>query len=247
MISNGNDPEPTHFPPFAVLMMPVTDLSVSSLIDAVEQADSPERLIQAVQSLAAARSELGIPTLIRALGFNNPAAAAAAVQGLIEMGSPAVRPLLDSLDDYNYGARAWSIRALVTIADPEALAVLQAAAAHDFAPSVRRAATKGLGALRWSLLPLSQQVAAQRSAADILLTVTQDTDWSLRYAAVVGLQALGLAAVQPTLRTQIVDALQQLAETESDLAVHARVRRAMVQLADLLSCDRDLDDLPLLP
>jgi phycocyanobilin lyase beta subunit len=219
--------------------MPVTESpSVHSLIDAVEQADSPERLIHAVQSLASARSELGIPTLIRALGFNNPGAAAVAVQGLVQMGAMAVRPLLDSLDDYNYGARAWSIRALVTIADPQALAVLLSAAAHDFAPSVRRAAAKGLGLLQWSLLPASEQLMAQQSAAETLLTVTQDADWSLRYAAVVGLQALGLAAVEPDLHTQIFVALQQMAETESDLAVQARVRRAIAQLANATSNDR---------
>jgi len=38
---------------------------------------------------------------------------------------------------YNYGARAYSIRALAAIADPCALDVLVTAAATDFAPSVR--------------------------------------------------------------------------------------------------------------
>jgi phycocyanobilin lyase subunit beta len=219
--------------------MPVTESpSVHSLIHAVEQADSPERLIHAVQSLASTRSELGIPTLIRALGFNNPGAAAAAVQGLVQMGSKAVQPLLESLDDYNYGARAWSIRALVTIADPQALDVLLSAAATDFAPSVRRAAAKGLGSLQWSLLSPDHQSTAQHAAMETLAGVAQDADWSLRYAAVAGLQALGSAAQTADLGTQIFTLLQQMAETESDLAVQARIRNAITQLARSTSNDR---------
>jgi phycocyanobilin lyase subunit beta len=175
--------------------------------------------------------------LIRALGFNNPGAAAVAVQGLVQMGSAAVQPLLTSLDDYNYGARAWAIRALVAIADPRALTVLLSAAATDFAPSVRRAAAKGLGALQWSLLPVDDQAAAQSRAAATLLSVMQDADWSLRYAAVVGLQALG-AAAQPDLHAQIFATLQQMATTESDLAVQARVGRAIALLSLSPSSDR---------
>ncbi|WP_416670157.1 HEAT repeat domain-containing protein [Egbenema bharatensis] len=203
--------------------------SVQKLIQDVEQADSPERLMMAVQALASARSETGMPMLIRALGFNNPGAAAVAVQGLIKMGAVAVQPLLDLLDDYNYGARAWAIRALVAIADPRALDVLLTAAAADFAPSVRRAATKGLGTLQWHLLPDHDSIAAQGRVLQTLLAIAADSDWSLRYAATVGLESLGKAA-HPNLLTQILTRLQQMVETESDLAVQARVRRAITVL-----------------
>ena len=206
-------------------------ISVQKLIQDVEQADSPERLMMAVQALVSVRSEAGIPMLIRALGFNNPGAAAVAVQGLVQMGAVAVQPLLELLDDYNYGARAWAIRALVAIADPRALDVLLTAAAADFAPSVRRAATKGLGTLQWHLLSDDDAIVAQGRVLETLFVIAEEPDWSLRYAATVGLEALGRAA-NPDLLTQILKRLQQMVETESDLAVQARVRRAITVLTN---------------
>lgn len=212
--------------------MPVSDpISVQKLIQDVEQADSPERLMMAVQALVSVRSEAGIPMLIRALGFNNPGAAAFAVQGLVQMGAVAVQPLLELLDDYNYGARAWAIRALVAIADPRALDVLLPAAAADFAPSVRRAATKGLGTLQWHLLSDDDAIVAQGRVLETLFVIAEEPDWSLRYAATVGLEALG-RATNPDLLTQILTRLQQMVKTESDLAVQARVRRAITVLTN---------------
>jgi phycocyanobilin lyase beta subunit len=203
--------------------------SLQSLIHAIDQAGSSEQLISAVQALATARQEAGIPTLIRALGFNNAGAAAIAVRGLVEMGTAAVQPLLELLDDYNYGARAWAIRALVGIGDPRALEVLLAAAEADFAPSVRRAATKGLGFLQWQLLPDEQVALAQKQVLESLLKITEDSDWSLRYAGIVGLQALALAL--PSSPEAIIR-LQQMSETDTDRAVQARSRMALKVLAD---------------
>lgn len=71
---------------FSCPMTTSNSVNVQPLIDAIDQADSPERLVGAVQALAAAQQEAGIPTLIRALGFNNPGAAAIAVRGLVQMG-----------------------------------------------------------------------------------------------------------------------------------------------------------------
>jgi len=51
------------------------------LIQAVEQADSSEGLLNSVKALAAASSKQAIPTLITVLGYNNPGAAVAAVEG----------------------------------------------------------------------------------------------------------------------------------------------------------------------
>lgn len=204
--------------------------SLQTLVDAIEQADSPERLIGAVQALAAARLEAGIPTLIKALGYNNPGAAMVAVRGLVQMGEAAVMPLLTLMDDYNYGARAYAIRALAAIADPRALDVLLVTAETDFAPSVRRAATKGLGLMRWLQLPLDRVAMAQQKALASLLTISQDDDWSLRYAAIVGLQGLALAA-QP-LTAQIAAHLQQMVDTETDLAVRSRALWAIATLAN---------------
>lgn len=201
----------------------MTTIDTADLIRAVEQADTPPRLLAAVKTLAKAQTEAGIPTLIAVLGYNNPVAAEIAIDGLIQLGSAAVQPLIDLLDQYNYGARAYSIRALAAIADPRALDVLLAAAATDFAPSVRRAAAKGLGGLQWDLLGENQRSQAQIQAIETLSSIAQDVEWSIRYAAIVGLQGL---AQKPELRESIAPVFEQLAQTDADAAVRARVALA---------------------
>lgn len=194
------------------------------LIEAIEQADSPVRLIAAVKALASARLEAGIPTLIAVLGYNNPGAALTAVEGLIQLGEVAVSPLLEKLDGYNYGARGYAIRALAAIASPRALDCLVSAALTDFAPTVRRAAAKGLGNLRWQQLPSEQRPTAQAKSLETLCLVSQDPDWSIRYAAVVGLQTLATHAT--SISQPILAQLQQIAQSETDPAVRARVQLA---------------------
>lgn len=196
--------------------------SPQELIRAIEQADSPGRLVASVRALAAARLEVGIPTLIAVLGYNNPGAAVAAVEGLIQLGEIAVQPLLEKLDAYDYGARAYAIRALAGIADPRALDILVEAAVTDFAPSVRRAAAKGLGNLRWHTLNAEQIQSAIARALETLLLISQDQDWAIRYAAVVGLQAL---STQLEVRSSIQKRLAEMA-LDNDPAVRARVQMA---------------------
>ena len=196
------------------------------LIRAVDEADSPERLIAAVKALADAQLDSGVETLIRALGFNNPGAAVMAMKGLIRMGSSVVPALLAQIDDYNYGARSYSIRALAAIADPQALDVLQKAAATDFAPSVRRAACKGLGLMQWSSLPPEQIAERQQQTWATLQQVIQDADWSIRYAAVCGMSGLAIAAHAPVLRTAVCQTLAQITAQDNELAVQARAQLA---------------------
>lgn len=210
----------------------MTNSAAVELIQSVEQADSPARLVAAVRALADARLEAAIPTLITVLGYNNPEAAVTAVDGLVQLGELAVPKLLEQLDDYNYGARAYSFRALAAIGDPRALDVLLNAAETDFAPSVRRAAAKGLGNLNWTKLPAAELEIACQKALKTLLLLSQDPDWAIRYAAVVGLQALAVSEpfTQTGLVTQIQERLVQLAQTDADLAVKARVWMASEQL-----------------
>jgi len=202
------------------------------LIRAVEEADSSARLLDAVQQLAAAGSKEAIPTLIAALGYNNPGAAVAAVDGLVHIGEAAVQPLLALIDNYNYGARAWAIRALAGIGDAQALNILLDAAKTDFSLSVRRAATRGLGTIRWYQLPPEQVQSAQAQVLEALLLVCQDPEWVVRYAAVTALEAL--AQAQPALIPQILAQLEQIAQTDTDLAVSTRVRMAQQKLQNLL-------------
>ncbi|MBE7386000.1 MAG: HEAT repeat domain-containing protein [Leptolyngbya sp. SIO1E4] len=205
-------------------------LSISNLIDAVEAADSAPALVQAVRSLAAAQSPEAIPTLIKVLGFNNPGAAVAAVDGLVTLGREAVPALLAQLDGYNYGARAWAIRALAIIGDPRALDILVETARGDFALSVRRAAAKGLGLIDWRQLPVAERAIAQASALSALQVALADPEWVVRYATVMGLA--GLAA---TLKAQGEDIseiqaqLQTCARDDSEVVVRARAQWALTQ------------------
>ena len=93
----------------------MTTLPVQDLVDAVRQADTALGLLQATQALADAAHPDGAACLVEVLGFNNPGAAVAAVEGLIAIGEPAVDTILTNIDGYNYGARAWAVRALAGI------------------------------------------------------------------------------------------------------------------------------------
>lgn len=196
------------------------------LIRAVALADTPARMVTAVQNLAAAKDPAAIPTLIAVFGYNNPGAAIVAVAALTEFGEKAVPQLLAQIDDYNYGARAYSIRTLAAIADPRALDVLISAAATDFAPSVRRAAAKGLGNLHWHKLGFPESQIAPQQALETLLFISQDSDWSIRYAAVVGLQSLTKIG---DLQQPIRDRLKEMLATDAEKAVRARVQLAQSQ------------------
>ena len=197
----------------------------NQLILAVEQADSADGLLEAVKALAAAKIETAIPTLIEVLGFNNPGAAVAAVDGLIDLGEVVVPYLLDKIDNYNYGARAWATRVFAGIGDPRALELLLDAAERDFSLSVRRAAAKGLGSILWWRLPQDEAKLAQAKVLKTLLLVSQDSEWVVRYGAVVGLESLCMTLVesQPLLIPQILAKLEHIAKTDPEAVVCARV------------------------
>ncbi|WP_204139285.1 HEAT repeat domain-containing protein [Halomicronema sp. CCY15110] len=210
--------------------MLVTDsANVQSLIDAVDTADSATALIGAVRSLAAAQSPAAVTTLITVLGFNNPGAAVAAVDGLVALGQAAVPALLEQLDGYNYGARAWAIRALSMIGDPRALDVLIETARGDFALSVRRAAAKGLGGIDWDGLPDERRIPAQTLAIDTLLGALNDPEWVVRYAAIVGLSGLLAVRPQPDAAVENVrDRLASCSRDDAEVVVRARAQMALM-------------------
>jgi phycocyanobilin lyase beta subunit len=199
---------------------------MDELIRAVSVAETPEQMVTAVKNLAAAQDPLVIPTLIAVFGYNNPEAAIVAVAGLTELGEIAVPQLLDQIDDYNYGARAYSIRTIAAIADPRTLSVLIDTALTDFAPSVRRAAAKGLGNLQWEKLDISESQIAINRALETLLLICEDTDWSIRYAAIVGLQALAKVAI---MQAPIFAKFQLMLTKDTEKAVRARLQLALAQ------------------
>jgi len=203
-------------------------------LHAVEVADSAQTMFSAVEALAELQDEGAIDMLIRVLGYNNPGAAVAAVEGLIKIGTPAASALLSQIDGYNYGARAWALRVLAGIGDPRGLDLILTTASEDFSLSVRRAAAKGLGTIQWEKLPPDERPAAQIKARDVLLEIVkQDPEWVVRYAAVVGLQGVAMAAAQAgfaSLAEPILAGLGDRACVDETPAVKARAQWAISQL-----------------
>lgn len=209
---------------------------LSQLIQAVEEADSSKLLLEAVKNLADAQLEGAIPILIEALSYNNPGAAVASVDGLIKLGYPSVPALLELLDMHNYTARSWALRALSGIGDPRGLVTLIGVATADFAMSVRRAAVKGLGTMKWAWFPDEMRDIAQEEALDALLFVAQqDEEWVVRYAAVVGLQSLAMtiADTHPEWRSEIQTQFNLMSCNDEVLAVRGRVWLAQQAIAQV--------------
>ena len=211
--------------------------SIETLLLGIAEADSATRMVEAVEKLAQARLVAAIPQLITVLGFNNPGAAVAAVEGLIQLGEPAVEPLLELLDGYNYGARAWALRALSGIGDPRAIELLLDAAANDFALSVRRAAARGLGTIHWDELPSEQVSAVQARVIEVLLTIAGDHEWIVRYAAITGLQELAIVSTipAPDLTRQILQQFDKLVAADDNLAVIARIWLAQKEIQSYIN------------
>lgn len=212
-------------------MISSSSSTLADLLQAVDQADSSEALFVAVRSLAARQDEAAIPTLIRVLGYNNPGAAVAAVEGLIALGYAASSALLETVDGYNYGARAWTLRALAGIGDPKALELLVEAAESDFSLSVRRAAARGLGTIRWQDVPEGDRPLVKARCLTSLRRVCADPEWVVRYAAVSGLDLLAAVLEEPIPLMEIREQLGALVSEDPELAVRARATLALSRLA----------------
>ena len=220
-------------------------LPVTALMEAVQRADSALGLLQATQALAASAHPDGAACLVEVLGFNNPGAAVAAVDGLIAIGEPAVDTILANIDGYNYGARAWAVRALAGIGDVRGLAVLEDALGQDIGPSVRRAAARGLGQLRLAGLPREQRHPIAARCLEALLAGCGDGEWVVRYAVVVGLEALApeLQPEQPGAPprglAQLRSALERLSTDPAEDAsvVNLRAALALQRLAPLSAAE----------
>jgi len=190
-------------------------LDGAALCHAVHTASSADDLQSAVEALVASRDPQAIPCLIAVLGYNNPGAAVAAVDGLVALGAPAVDPILASLDGVNYGARAWSVRALAGLADVRALDLLEQALAGDIGPSVRRAAARGLGCLDLHGLSPEQRQTVLERCTTALLAACSDGEWVVRYAVVAALETLFMQNAAAwsellALREALLAALQSL-------------------------------------
>jgi len=214
------------------LSPPAQTAPLTDLVHAVQQADSALGLLQATQALAAAAHPEGAACLVEVLGFNNPGAAVAAVDGLIAIGPPAVDTILANIDGTNYGARAWAVRALAGIGDVRGLEVLEDALGTDIGPSVRRAAACGLGQLRLETVAAAERERLAQRCLRGLVAGCRDGEWVVRYAVAVGLEALA-----PSLGGE-VGALQQLRQALQGLRDDPAEDAPVVQLRARLALRR---------
>jgi phycocyanobilin lyase beta subunit len=207
----------------------VTAATLRELVAAVERADTAQDLLVATRGLAGAMEPgadpAGITCLVQVLGFNNPGAAVAAVDGLIAVGADAVEPLLRGLDEHNYGARAWAVRALAGIGDVRGLALLEQALGQDIGPSVRRAAARGLGLLRLESLPDPDRRSVRERCLVALESGRGDGEWVVRYAVAVALEGVGapLERSDPQGR-RAVESLRVLGHPQQEPAPVVRLR-----------------------
>jgi len=203
------------------------DPALADLVRAVQRADSALAMLHATQALANSGHPDAAPHLVEVLGFNNPGAAVAAVDGLIALGQGAVEPILTGLDGHNYGARAWAVRALAGIGDVRGLEVLEEALATDIGPSVRRAAARGLGRLHLTPLPQEVRLSVSERCLVALEQGCGDGEWVVRYAVVVGLESLVPALYPEAERLQRARrALGGLGDPLAEEALVVRLRAA---------------------
>jgi phycocyanobilin lyase subunit beta len=135
--------------------------------------------------------------------------------------------LLKLLDGYNYSARAWGLRALSGIGDPRSLSLLLDTAQNDFALSVRRAAARGLGTIRWDQMAADEVPAAQASVLDVLLGTLVDGEWVVRYSAISGIERMLSFAQSGETRAAAIESLSDVAQHDDDLAVRSRASLAI--------------------
>lgn len=206
-------------------------VALDSAIRHLDDARTTPELVQATKAVCALQDPAAAPTLIKVLGYNNPAVAAVATQGLVALGRAIVPTLLTSLDAQNYGARAWVVRVIAALRDPRGLELLDRALQADIAPSVRRAATRGLAEL---------DLVGSTAPADLsrcclaLFRAAHDDEWVVRYAAAYGLeQRLSVTPPPEALAAQGRALLQNLSEEcgESVKVVRLRAQLALQRLS----------------
>jgi phycocyanobilin lyase beta subunit len=207
-------------------------MSASALqkaILALDRATTTSELVEATQTICGLKDLEAAPTLIKVLGFNNPAVGAVATQGLIALGRDVVPILVMNLDVGNYGARAWVVRAIATLRDPRGLDLLEHALNADIAPSVRRSATRGLAEMELEGSNVSKDFSR---CCEALFKAAADDEWIVRYAAAFGLeQRFGHNSTNTGLKTQAIAHLEELSSnSEAVKVVKQRAKLALQRL-----------------
>ncbi len=199
---------------------------LSNAIRNLDHARTTPDLIQATRSLSILKDLKAAPKLIEVLSFNNPAVGAVAMGGLIALGPDVVPILLRNLNAHDYGARAWAIRALAELKDPRGTDVLIQALEQDIAPSVRRAAAKGLAAIGAASI---ESPDSTNRCLQALIQARDDGEWVVRYAVAYGLEFCLLhRTLIGSIRDQATRTLNTLTgESEQVAVVRLRAKLAL--------------------
>ena len=88
-----------------------------------------------------------------------------------------------------------------------------------------------MGNILWSKLPEAERAIAQAKVLDTLILATEDGEWVVRYAAIVGLESLSktLSNSRPELIVKVLKRFEELLEQEAETAICARIQYAMTR------------------
>lgn len=210
----------------------------------VEQgADTATELIEAAEELAGASAEHSqlLPVLVDMLGYNNPVAARVAMDALVNSGMAAVPSLLTGVAAFNYSVNAYALRTLARIGDPSVASVAAECATRAPIPNVRRAACRALGALRYK-----SSEDASNSYMQLILLADRESDWGVRYAAVVALENFYAIELLPERLTDIaINVVEAIGEGKSQVApewLHDALGSSEKSTAPLMKVERPTAD-----
>jgi HEAT repeat protein len=193
----------------------------AELINQLSSIDSAKEAIPLIGQLTRDGDRIAAEGLLQTLHHHHLGVVAAAVEGLVQLGTNAVEPLLNKFKTCrDHGIQAYIVQALARIEDARALDLLiemvGVEVANHCQGNVRRVAARGLGKIGKTA---NNESIIQRCVEKLTWALFNAEDWGLRYAAVVSLQEIGTA--------KAVAILQQALSGEAELVVQERIRTAL--------------------
>lgn len=199
----------------------INEQDIIGLLDQLHQAVIPTDVVAAIKTLADSGSRAAIPSLIEGLNHHHPSVSAAAVEGLLQLATDSVEPLMAAFHaSGDHGVQAYIVQTLAQIADERAtdllVEVVGVEVANHCQGNVRRVAARGLGKIAHT----SSNPQVIRAAVEKLTwALLNAEDWALRYATVVSLQEIGTSEARAVLERSL--------SQERDKAVQARLSTAL--------------------
>ncbi|ACL16064.1 PBS lyase HEAT domain protein repeat-containing protein [Methanosphaerula palustris E1-9c] len=183
------------------------------LAGSLENSPDPHIRQYAAHLLGGTGEERALPNLLQALHDPEKGVRNLAMQALVNLGTPAVDPLLDLLSDHHWVIRYRAVEALGLIGDPRAVRPL-VHLLSDEKDHVRYMAAKGLG-----------RIGGPEEISSLIHALSDNNEF-VRRSAATALGAVGRGDEQA--RT----ALHRAAERETDPAVKTAIAGAIRTVGD---------------